>query len=50
MTAYAKMIDPALVPAYDFAPFRTVCDVGGGTGHFLKRILHAHPHLPRHPL
>ena len=45
MTAYAEMIDPALVPAYDFAPFRTVCDVGGGTGHFLKRILHAHPHL-----
>ncbi len=45
MTAYAEMIDPALVPAYDFTPFRTVCDVGGGTGHFLKRILHAYPHL-----
>jgi len=42
--AYAVM-DSALAPAYDFAPFRTVCDVGGGTGSFLKRILEANPHL-----
>ena len=39
------MTDPALAPAYDFSPFRTVCDVGGGTGSFLKRILEANPHL-----
>lgn len=45
MNAYAEMIDPALAPAYDFSRFRTVCDVGGGTGAFLKRILQAHPHL-----
>jgi hypothetical protein len=42
---YAAMTDPALAPAYDFSPFRTVCDVGGGTGSFLKRILEANPHL-----
>lgn len=45
MNTYAAMTDPALAPAYDFSPFRTVCDVGGGTGAFLKRILEAHPHL-----
>lgn len=42
---YAVMTDPALATAYDFSPFRTVCDVGGGTGVFLKRILEAYPHL-----
>lgn len=45
MAVYAAMTDPALVAAYDFLPFRTVCDVGGGTGSFLKRILEANPHL-----
>lgn len=43
--AMSAMIDPALVSAYDFSPFRTVCDVGGGTGAFLKRLLEANPHL-----
>lgn len=43
--AYSLMADPALAAAYDFSPFRTVCDVGGGTGAFLKRILEATPHL-----
>jgi hypothetical protein len=45
MAVYAAMTDPALAAAYDFSPFRTVCDVGGGTGSFLRRILEAHPHL-----
>jgi hypothetical protein len=40
---YALMTDPPLAAAYDFSPFRTVCDVGGGRGAFLKRILEAHP-------
>lgn len=43
--AYASMIDPALVPAYDFMPFHSVCDVGGGAGSFLKLILETNPHL-----
>ena len=43
--AYALMTDPPLAAAYDFSSFRTVCDVGGGQGAFLKRILQAHPHL-----
>ncbi len=34
MTAYAEMIDrPG--SGLRLPPFRTVCDVGGGTGHFL---------------
>ena len=45
MAIYAQMTDPALVPAYDFSPFRTVCDVGGGQGAFLKRVMEANPHL-----
>ncbi len=45
MNTYAAMTDPDLAPAYDFAPFRTVCDVGGGAGSFLKRVLEANPHL-----
>jgi hypothetical protein len=44
MTAYA-MMDPAIVAAYDFSPFATVCDVGGGAGSFLKTMLAANPHL-----
>lgn len=43
--AYSLMTDPPLAAAYDFSPFRTVCDVGGGQGAFLKLILEAHPHL-----
>lgn len=43
--AMSALIDPVLVAAYDYSPFRTVCDVGGGTGSFLKRILEANPHL-----
>jgi hypothetical protein len=43
--AMSALIDPVLVAAYDFSPFHTVCDVGGGTGAFLKRVLEANPHL-----
>lgn len=43
--AMSALIDPVLVAAYDFSPFHTVCDVGGGTGAFLERILQATPHL-----
>lgn len=45
MNAYAIMAEPVLAAAYDFSPFRTTCDVGGGTGTFLKRVLDANPHL-----
>jgi orsellinic acid C2-O-methyltransferase len=36
-------VAPAVVAAYDFAPFGTVVDVGGGAGVLLRAILRAHP-------
>lgn len=44
-SAASTIIDPAIVSAYDFTPYRTVCDVGGGQGIFLKEILRANPNL-----
>ncbi len=38
---YAK----AVVDAYDFTDLKTICDLGGGRGDFLKEILTANPHL-----
>jgi O-methyltransferase domain len=35
----------AVAAAYDFAPLRTVVDVGGGIGALLIGLLQAHPHL-----
>jgi len=36
---------PAVAEAYDFAPVRTLVDIGGGTGNLLTTILRRHPHL-----
>jgi hypothetical protein len=36
---------PAVAAAYDFTDFRTIVDVGGGSGHLLAAILNANPHL-----
>lgn len=33
----------AVLSAYDFSEFSQICDVGGGRGAFLSRILQAHP-------
>ncbi len=41
-TALAAM---AVAAVYDFAPLRTLVDVGGGNGALLIGILDAHPHL-----
>lgn len=30
---------------YDFGPYATVCDVGGGHGHLLSHLLESQPHL-----
>ena len=30
---------PAVVDAYDFTPFKTVADIGGGHGHLIRAIL-----------
>ena len=39
MTAKAMADIPALLEAYDFGPFATVADIGGGRGHLLRAIL-----------
>lgn len=44
-SAFAAITDPVIAAAYDFTPFQTVCDVGGGQGMLIKAILQANPHL-----
>ena len=45
MTTMTTLAAPAIAEAYDFRPFGTVCDIGGGQGILLKAILEANPHL-----
>jgi hypothetical protein len=42
MIGYTNQVAGAVVAAYDFSPFRTVVDVGGGHGALLAAILHDH--------
>ena len=43
MTAFSTQVSTAVVVAYDFAPFGTIVDVGGGQGALLRTILRATP-------
>ena len=43
MTRSSELDNAAVVASYDFSPFRTVVDVGGGQGATLAAILRAHP-------
>jgi hypothetical protein len=43
MTSISKMETPTVVAAYDFTPFGTIVDVGGGHGLLLSAILRAAP-------
>jgi len=45
MADFTKMTAIAVATAYDFTPFRTVVDVGGGNGALLLGIVRANPHL-----
>ena len=45
MTISTTLAARAVTEAYDFAPFHSVCDIGGGQGILLKNILTANPHL-----
>lgn len=45
MTARAVPLRQAVAAHYDFTPVRTLVDVGGGQGHFLRTILDAYPQL-----
>jgi SAM-dependent methyltransferase len=43
MTAFSTQVATAVVAAYDFSPFGTIVDVGGGQGALLRAILQATP-------
>lgn len=43
MTGFSSNIAPAVAEAYEFSPFKTVVDVGGGHGVLLNTILQAYP-------
>lgn len=43
MTAKSFAEIGALLPAFDFTPYRTIADIGGGRGHVLAAVLGAAP-------
>lgn len=43
MSAKAAADVAAVLGVYDFAPFETIADIGGGRGHLLKAVLDATP-------
>jgi hypothetical protein len=45
MTELTRRANEAIVAAYDFGPFETLVDVGGGRGALLRAILDANPRL-----
>ncbi len=45
MTSISQMSAQALVSSYDFSPFDSICDVGGGQGFLLKTILGRNPDI-----
>lgn len=45
MTEFSANINSAIGGVYDFSPFKTVVDIGGGHGRLLAGILQNNPHL-----
>ncbi len=45
MAAFAPMTAAAIAASYDFSPFGTLVDIGGGNGSLLIGILKANPNL-----
>jgi hypothetical protein len=43
MVTKSRTVLPAVAAAFDFAPFATIADIGGGRGHLLKQILERTP-------
>lgn len=43
MTTQSRFVAQAVLDAYDFTPFGTVVDVGGGRGAFLSAVLNRYP-------
>jgi O-methyltransferase domain/Dimerisation domain len=45
MASFSAALAPSLIAAYDFAEFRCIADLGGGTGRLLAALLSANPKL-----
>jgi ubiquinone/menaquinone biosynthesis C-methylase UbiE len=45
MVALGRHVNEAVADNYDFSPFATVADIGGGHGRLLSAVLERHPHL-----
>ena len=45
MTSLASGTNRMVLQAYDFSPFKTLVDIGGGQGLLLASLLKVHPHL-----
>jgi precorrin-6B methylase 2 len=45
MRSLSSQVHAAVISAYDFSQFRTLTDVGGGSGAFMAALLSAHPGL-----
>lgn len=45
LVANARLILPVLLSCYDFSPFQSLADMGGGLGELSKAFLDAYPHL-----
>ena len=43
MADKSRAVIPAVLDAYDFAPFRVIADIGGGHGHLLRGVLERTP-------
>ena len=43
MVSKSRTVLPAVAAAFEFAPFATIADIGGGRGHLLKLILERTP-------
>ena len=45
MTDFSGLVSYAVLLAYDFSKIRTLVDVGGGRGQFLRTVLQANPQM-----
>ena len=45
MKEKSKAVAQSCLEVYDFSPFKTMCDLGGGYGHFMMALLSKYPHM-----
>lgn len=45
MADKSRAVVPAVVDSYDFSPFKTIADIGGGRGHLIRSVLDRTPNV-----